>query len=1121
MKWMKKLRLINWHYFTDETMEFGRQTLISGQNGAGKSTIIDALQVLFIADLRLIKFNSSAHDEAKRNLLSYLRGKIGSEEKGFVREGDFTTYIVAEFRDDTKRESFVVGVVIDVFRDQNYEEEFFILNHLRLEEVDFIKPSGHLRTREEFRQLYGHEHRSKSLFERNKGSYQKAFLARMGQMQDRFFSIFTKAISFKPIQNVREFVYDYILDERELQLEVMKQNFEIHENYRREMELLQERKDRLQEINDKFAVFSKWRETAITQDFVIRRLKYLLETENLEKLEGLISGLEEKVAHLQNEQQIFTIKENEAEAEAEKAYSVWQNNDEKKRKEELEEKITGLEIKAKEKERLLQVFQVQLDRQIKLLESLEGWGGNEYWTWRPAERQLLEKTWGDLSDILESNNKEVTERANYLRHAGVFLQEMYEKFSRASFQIEDLIGKLNKDKEDLEQKINDLEKNKQRPYPPSVTRLKKLLEERLASRSQVFIFCEETEILDETWRNAIEGYLHTQKFDLLVESQVFSEALALYEREKYTHGLEGVGLVDTEKEARYKGTMEKGSLAELLQADHPIIQARIEHLLGRVMKAINEQNLRSYKTAVTASCMSYQNLVARQIPMKRYEVPYIGSQALVRQLEIYRSQLTDLEAELKKYTMMESNNKSWLDRLSGQQFTLEKLADQADLPEMLRSLVEEKLQAEKDLQGVDVTVVEHLEQEYRNWKEKQQVYKDKVRELAESLVEKRKDLDDRKNAKTLTEKNADETLIHWQHWNEEYGAEEGLLQKAEQRWLEAERQQVPTPRKIENWEGNYKGNITRSEQEAKELWKLRSAYNTNYGLNTDPDVEDNQTYRALFDEIRGVDIPQYQKKLEDALRESEEEFKSHFVYKLREAIELAHREFNRLNYALKNFPFHQDSYHFEVKASDRYRKFYDVIMDPNIVEKGSIFDTGTDQKVDTLHELFDLLIRGEIGEQDEFTDYRRYLDFDIVVQSAGSRYSFSQVLREKSGGETQTPFYIAILASFHHLYSSDKTMRLVVFDEAFNKMDEQRIQTSLRLIKQMNLQLIAAVPDEKMQHMVPEVTTTLLVNNINFNCFVDMIDKLIIEDDADGYGTGEPESDWEEVHKQDSLFAAQ
>jgi len=159
-----------------------------------------------------------------------------------------------------------------------------------------------------------------------------------------------------------------------------------------------------------------------------------------------------------------------------------------------------------------------------------------------------------------------------------------------------------------------------------------------------------------------------------------------------------------------------------------------------------------------------------------------------------------------------------------------------------------------------------------------------------------------------------------------------------------------------------------------------------------------------------------------------------------------------------------------------------------------LFDLQDNDSSETLHELFEMLVRGEAGDMEAFTDYRSYLDFDIRVHTGESSYSFSKVLREKSGGETQTPFYIAILASFHHLYRTNKTSRLVVFDEAFNKMDEQRIQSSLRLIKKLNLQLIAAVPDEKMQHMAPEVTTTLIVTNRNYRCFVDMVDRADIEE---------------------------
>lgn len=74
-----------------------------------------------------------------------------------------------------------------------------------------------------------------------------------------------------------------------------------------------------------------------------------------------------------------------------------------------------------------------------------------------------------------------------------------------------------------------------------------------------------------------------------------------------------------------------------------------------------------------------------------------------------------------------------------------------------------------------------------------------------------------------------------------------------------------------------------------------------------------------------------------------------------------------------------------------------------------------------------------------YTDFRTYLKFDLeTTDQNGSKQLLSQTLNMKSGGETQTPFYIAVLASFAQLiprqrcYRFGNTVRLVVFDEAFN-----------------------------------------------------------------------------------------
>ena len=46
MKKLKKILLINWLYFSKEIIEVGDINFLTGKNGAGKSTVIDALQIV-------------------------------------------------------------------------------------------------------------------------------------------------------------------------------------------------------------------------------------------------------------------------------------------------------------------------------------------------------------------------------------------------------------------------------------------------------------------------------------------------------------------------------------------------------------------------------------------------------------------------------------------------------------------------------------------------------------------------------------------------------------------------------------------------------------------------------------------------------------------------------------------------------------------------------------------------------------------------------------------------------------------------------------------------------------------------------------------------------------------
>ena len=135
-----------------------------------------------------------------------------------------------------------------------------------------------------------------------------------------------------------------------------------------------------------------------------------------------------------------------------------------------------------------------------------------------------------------------------------------------------------------------------------------------------------------------------------------------------------------------------------------------------------------------------------------------------------------------------------------------------------------------------------------------------------------------------------------------------------------------------------------------------------------------------------------------------------------------------------------------------------------------------------------------------YTDFRTYLKFDLeTTDQNGTKQLLSQTLNTKSGGETQTPFYIAVLASFAQLYrvndtsSFGNTVRLAVFDEAFNKMDSDRIIESVRLLRRMGLQTIICTPPDKVSDIMPIADRTLLVNKDKYRMHILPFGKEIVQ----------------------------
>ncbi len=254
---------------------------------------------------------------------------------------------------------------------------------------------------------------------------------------------------------------------------------------------------------------------------------------------------------------------------------------------------------------------------------------------------------------------------------------------------------------------------------------------------------------------------------------------------------------------------------------------------------------------------------------------------------------------------------------------------------------------------------------------------------------------------------------------------------------------------VKNYDSSSKGTENKRVKKWGQVIDVRSEYTRSFMATYDVQSASNEQYDGLRKQLSETELPSYKTKIDDAIKIAQQEFRDDFLSKLKYNIDVVKEQINELNDALRNMSFGKDTYAFKITPNTYYRKYYDMIMDPNLMSDFNIFSFSFQEKHGAvIEELFKKIVdvgegaisadeRAEIEENiAKYTDYRTYLDFDLVVTDLrGNKSHLSKMISKKSGGETQTPFYISVLASFYRVYrmntKAKDTARLIIFDEAF------------------------------------------------------------------------------------------
>lgn len=1087
MKRLTKIKLLNWHLFSDQTIEINDNTLISGENGSGKSTLLDALQYILVGGRSGVKFNIAATDEAKRTLEGYIRGRIGAENKEFIRNGDVVSHVALEFYDDQNEEYGVLGVILELPKLGNLKERFYLLRDINIHDDMFMDK----KTPRDYKSMKAYLKTLNIDLEpfNTQKDYRDAMAKYFGIDAKKYAKILPKALAFRPI-DLQSFVFEFLLDDEPIDIQSLKNNVEQLKRVEQQIQLDKEKVEKLEKI--------------------VKLGENL--NQNLDQLK--INELIEKMSFIEKRESIIRNSENLLDK--------------------VNQKYEALKVKKEEIDRLIE----ENDDQILELESLRSHNDLAKTLYNLQEQlEKKVKAYEEYRELLNELKEQLTKEANllktftqyypnthidafvkyYLTHSDHKVEELNEYMNGAKNALEGIqtaltIEKVNIEKERDEalknlniakQRLNALKRNI-KTYPRHVTLLIEKLNEELSNYYKKDIrvrpFCELIEVEDEQWRNALEGYLGGQRFDIIVEPLYFNDALEVYDRVKVELGIYGVGLVNTNKITEYTNYL-PNSLAAKVKTEHPYARYYANMLMGHVITVENLADLKNYARSITKTCMTYSNHTARQINPKTYEVPYIGQNATNIQIELDQKLVDELESNLSEVSKRFEKANDSLRLIHQSKISQLVQTNQTRFIELTKQTRKEMIELEEKVQKLTSNpelnnINKNLEDERTKKRQLKIEHEDIVSKMADLRSEKTRILESIEDARDSLRSHLEEQKT----WNETYPE---LIQSAYSQFNALKQKFANNydliARDIAESTTKIQAQNTRAELEVINLMK---AYIVQYHFGAAPDISELIHFEREMNLIKDNNLMQYEQQAIELRRRSEIGFREEFVGKLRASIEAAQIQIQELNMALEGKKFGTDTYQLVTKPSENpeFKTYYDIIMGSDAVYNHTLFTENLSKKHEVvLMELFNKIASFD-PENDKFAlqflDYRYYMSYDIEVTSEnGNKSFFSKVSREKSGGETQVPFYIVIAASFQQLLTKNKRVDsgcIVLFDEAFNNMDESRIDAMMKFYNSLSIQLFIAVPPQRVSNIINYVTTSLAIVKDNDFAIVESFTREVM-----------------------------
>lgn len=1095
---LSKICLNNWHYIDRKILTLSEGiNFFTGHSGSGKSTVLDAMQIVLYADTDGRRFfNKAAADDSDRSLIEYLRGMVNiseNNESQYLRNKNFSSTIVLEFERTDTKDKQCVGVVFDVETATNeISRQFFwhigglLENQYRAEKrclttVEMKEYLSRTFTKEQYYCGSSNERFRRQLYDVYLG----------GLDIEKFPRLFKRAIPFKMNIKLEDFVKEYICMEQDIHIEDLQES--VMQYGRMQSKIAETMKEirYLTDIREAYQSYEEKQQAAESCDYQVERLELLQLQRKSKELRERIIDRTEGIKQQQTQQEKLNKELKELQKDYEDIlYHIAKSGYDSLQMElgNLNEVLERLENSKARIQKLSKKLNLWKDKEVTPNQTIWDIEKFEKGTITEGELERLQKSLLEIRDSLE------TERTDTVT----------------------TLNRIKKEEKEIKEELRELKQGK-KAYPRELEEarfeLRKRLHERVGKLVNVQILADLLDVKDERWHNAVEGYLGNNKLLLIVEPKYAKDAMEIY-REMDKRKFFRAAVLDTERVNAEEFAVQKGALAEEVEAKESYVQAYIRFVLGNVKKCESIEELRDCKIGITSDCVLYKGFRMQHINPDNYtRRAYIGETSMrkrIQQLEGKRDELQNERLPLQE--MLEE-----IKRILEFEMLLQPTADYMQWQNEAGQISEkEKRKAHviEQMKKLREESVDMLEKQKLDIVRRQEEKKESIDSVKKAIWQNEQDIEKFNNMIITTE-------TEWLE-REKMLAEENKRRSEERtQMLESQFQQYLEKTKSLNYD--YMKRQKQMEQNPlkdqmdrfyQKLVDVRSVYNQQYpNRSFSTSVKDNKMYDKLLDSLTCEDLERYRASAQEQAKSAVEHFKDDFIFKIRSAIREAYQRRDELNRIISRLDFGKDKYQFVItknKGSDG--KYYKMFMDDALQIDPHQLSGSMDNQMnmftmeheeeygEMMNELIHIFIPPENAtkeEQDEarknmekYADYRTYLSFDmqqIVHGEKDMKIGLSKMIKKNSGGEGQNPLYVALLASFAQVYRvnlspklhRNPTLRLVVLDEAFSKMDAEKVASCISLIRGLGFQAIISATNDKIQNYLENVDKTFVYANPN------------------------------------------